>query len=115
MGLFKQITPVRAYSHTFQHCRTEHWLPHNINRLTHEVWAQNGAKTYEEVVNAKVRSLLEDHKPKTLTNDIANALETIYQNAEKTLAGKQLPNWPLLCNQESALMDLHSHIRSTIW
>ncbi len=93
LDIIEQVGPggnYLAHSHTFQHCRTENWLPHNVNRQAPEMWSKDGAKTYEEIVNAKARSLLEGHKPKTLNKDIANALEAIYQNAEKYLAGRQL-------------------------
>ena len=79
-----------AQMHTVKHCRTEHWVPHNINRLTHEVWTQAGAKTYDQVVTAKARDILKTHQPKALPGKVMEALAAIYQKAEEKLTTKRL-------------------------
>lgn len=79
-----------AQMHTVKHCRTEHWVPHNINRLTHEVWSQAGAKSYDEVVNDKARHILQTHPAKTLGGKVMEALAAIYQEAEAHLVTKRL-------------------------
>ncbi len=79
-----------AQMHTVQHCRTEHWAPHNINRLTHEVWAKAGAQTYDDAVTAKARDILKKHRPKALPDKIVAALAAIYEKAEAQLATRSL-------------------------
>ncbi|MCP4001003.1 MAG: hypothetical protein GY727_08850 [Gammaproteobacteria bacterium] len=69
LDVIKEVGPGGNYlaqMHTAKHCRSEHWFPHNINRLTHEVWARDGSKNYTDVLTAKARALLEAHKPKPL-------------------------------------------------
>ena len=79
-----------AQMHTVTHCRTEHWVPHNINRLTHEVWAKAGARSYDEVVNDKARHILQTHQVKALSGKVMDALAAIYQRAEENLTTKNL-------------------------
>ncbi len=91
--IIKQVGPGGNYlaeMHTAKHFRTEHWVPHNINRLTHEVWAREGARTYEEVVTARAKDILSSHQPRALTDKAKTALTAIYGQAEKQLATKEL-------------------------
>ncbi|MFW2367882.1 MAG: trimethylamine methyltransferase family protein, partial [Desulforhopalus sp.] len=93
LDIIKQVGPGGNYlaeMHTVQHCRTEHWLPDNINRLTHEVWAKAGGKTYDEVVTDKARDILNDFKPKPLSENVLKEIEAIYSRAGENLIGKQL-------------------------
>jgi trimethylamine---corrinoid protein Co-methyltransferase len=91
--IIEQVGPGGNYlseMHTVNHCRTEHWVPHNINRLTHEVWTKEGARTYEEVVTARARDILKNHRPKVPGEKIMEALAAIYGKAEKQLITKEL-------------------------
>lgn len=93
LDIIKQVGPGGNYlaeMHTVQHCRTEHWLPDNINRLTHEVWAKAGGKTYDEVVTDKARDILNNFKPKLLSENVLKEIEAIYSRAGEDLIGKQL-------------------------
>ncbi len=79
-----------ARMHTVTHCRTEHWVPQNINRLTHEVWAETGTGIYEEKVNDAARHILKTHRPKMLSQKIMDTLTVLYEKAEESLVKKNL-------------------------
>jgi len=88
--MLSTILPILAEMHTVKHCRSEHWVFHNINRLTHEVWAKAGGKSYDEVVTNKARDILTKHQPKALPEKVVESLTVIYQEAEKHLVTKNL-------------------------
>jgi trimethylamine--corrinoid protein Co-methyltransferase len=93
LDIIKQVGPggnFLAEIHTVTHCRSEHWVPHNINRMNHEIWGQAGAKTYDEVVTAKAVDILNEHQPKTLPGKVMEALAAIYHKAEKHLVNISL-------------------------
>ena len=93
LDIIKKVGPggnFLAENHTATHCRSEHWVPHNINRANYEIWGQAGAKTYEEVVTAKAMEILNKHQPKALPGKVMEALAAIYHKAEKHLVNISL-------------------------
>jgi trimethylamine--corrinoid protein Co-methyltransferase len=93
LDIIKQVGPggnFLAEIHTVTHCRSEHWVPHNINRVNNEIWGQAGAKTYDEVVTAKAVDILNEHQPKALPGKVMDALAAIYHKAEKHLVNISL-------------------------
>jgi len=66
--------------HTFDHFRTELWRPGLSNRENIKSWKDKGEKTMKDVLDQKVRGILEKHKPKSLslkmTNELGKMLES---------------------------------------
>jgi trimethylamine--corrinoid protein Co-methyltransferase len=68
--------------HTFQHFR-ENWIPQLLDRSPRDEWEQDGALTLGDRTAGRVREILEHHKPASLSEDIAAAMEEVIQQAEE--------------------------------
>ena len=62
--------------HTLDHMR-EDWMPSLMDRFEFNRWSDKGRSTLQERANEKVRQILEDHTPKSLPEDAAEAIEAI--------------------------------------
>jgi trimethylamine--corrinoid protein Co-methyltransferase len=90
MDVIRQVGPgghFLAEEQTATLHRQEHWRPKFVNRDDPETWMKKGGKTYGETVTQKAIHILESHRPKSLSDDVLNALEDISQRAEKALTG----------------------------
>jgi len=68
--------------HTLKHFK-ETWYPKLINRDTYENWVRDGSKPLGEVLNEKVKWILENHKPEPLPEEIKGKIKEILKKAEK--------------------------------
>jgi trimethylamine--corrinoid protein Co-methyltransferase len=70
------------HPHTYQHFRGN-WAPKLFDRAAREDWELEGRLTMADKANAKVRNILETHKPKPVSTDVTERLDAIIQKAEK--------------------------------
>ena len=66
-----------AETHTVEHYRKEFWMPGLMDRDSFQAWEMNGKTTLLERANAKIRQILEDHKPQELDRNLLMSLEEI--------------------------------------
>ena len=64
-------------------CRKEAWIPTVLDREPYNKWEKNGSLSTEDVANAKVKKILENHHPKPLTPETLEAIEKILVAAEE--------------------------------
>jgi len=67
--------------HTFKHFR-ERWYPKLFDRNNHDGWLAKGGKTLGERAAERVASLLAEHQPEPLPEDVAKAVHSIVERAE---------------------------------
>jgi trimethylamine--corrinoid protein Co-methyltransferase len=67
--------------HTLRHFR-ENWYPTLLNRTSYSAWEEQGAATYGELANRRVREILERHRPQPLPEDVQAAVRAIVQRAD---------------------------------
>ena len=70
------------HEHTYQNFR-RNWIPSLFDRSSYEAWVEAGSGMLGERAEARVRSLLETHKPKPLADDVRQEMNEILQHAEK--------------------------------
>jgi trimethylamine--corrinoid protein Co-methyltransferase len=63
-------------------CRKEAWVPTVLDREPYAKWERNGSLSTEDVLNAKVKKILETHQPKPLEANVVEAIEKILIAAE---------------------------------
>jgi len=63
-------------------CRTEAWVPTVLDRDPFALWEKKGRQTIEELVNARVRSILDTHLPSPLRPGVVDKIEKILGEAE---------------------------------
>ncbi len=63
-------------------CRKEAWVPTVLDREPYAKWERNGSLSTEDVLNAKVKKILETHQPKPLEANVVDAIEKILITAE---------------------------------
>jgi trimethylamine--corrinoid protein Co-methyltransferase len=67
--------------HTFQHFR-ENWIPELLDRAPFDEWRSDGEPTLGDRAAARVRDILQHHKPEPLGERVADELRAIIQQAE---------------------------------
>ncbi len=67
--------------HTFKHFR-ERWYPKLFDRNNHDGWLAKGGTTLGERAAERVASLLAEHQPEPLPEDVAKAVRAIVERAE---------------------------------
>lgn len=65
------------HDHTLKHVRSEHWHPKLMCRKRYENWQAEGSPSYQERLNKKTRSILEEHKPEPLSDSQLAAIGEI--------------------------------------
>jgi trimethylamine--corrinoid protein Co-methyltransferase len=75
-----------THKHTSRHCRSA-WAPELEDRQNHGSWAKGGSLAMRDRVNAKVRSLLENHQPRQLEADVDSQLARILDRPRTPVAG----------------------------
>jgi trimethylamine--corrinoid protein Co-methyltransferase len=63
--------------HTTDNFKSAQWQPEVFNRNNFQAWTGKGSPTTQDLCNAKVRSILETHKPEPLPDNIMVQLEEI--------------------------------------
>jgi trimethylamine--corrinoid protein Co-methyltransferase len=88
VDLIDEVGPDGQYldhQHTLAHFR-DRWYPALIDRQNYDNWLAQGAKTLEQRAAERVETILSDHKPEPLPQDVAQAVRAIVERAE-TLYG----------------------------
>ena len=62
--------------HTLQHFRSI-WYPGLFDRANHKRWTESGGRDLFKVLNEKVKTVLEKHKPEPLAENVVKAMEKI--------------------------------------
>jgi trimethylamine--corrinoid protein Co-methyltransferase len=68
--------------HTLAHFR-DLWYPTLFDRNNHDGWLANGGKTLTERATERVKSILAEHQPEPLSEDVAQAVRAVLERAEK--------------------------------
>lgn len=63
-------------------CRKEAWVPSVLSRDPYAKWERNGSLSTEDVLNAKVKKILETHQPNPLEPEVREVIEIILNAAE---------------------------------
>lgn len=86
--IIKQVGPGGQFltqQHTFKHLRASFWQPNLLNRHSRVKWESNGAKTLEIVLKEKAATILNQHKPESLSEKTLTEIQKIRRNGEKEL------------------------------
>ena len=67
--------------HTLDHFR-EHWKPGLTDRQTHDRWQAKGTTTMGQRAKAKIKHILETHKPQPLPPEVEQQIDHILARAE---------------------------------
>jgi trimethylamine--corrinoid protein Co-methyltransferase len=67
--------------HTLKHFR-ERWYPKLFDRNNYDGWLAKGGETLGERATARVASILGEHKPEPLPDDVTKAVHAIVERAE---------------------------------
>jgi trimethylamine--corrinoid protein Co-methyltransferase len=68
--------------HTRRHFRQSNWVPTLIDRNNYDIWQAQGALTYGQRANDRVRQILESHQPQPLPAEIQHAVQAIVARAD---------------------------------
>jgi trimethylamine--corrinoid protein Co-methyltransferase len=85
LDLIEKVGPGRSFlnqSKSAALCRTEAWVPTVLDRDPFALWEKKGSQTTEELVNARVRSILDTHSPSPLRPGVVDKIEKILGEAE---------------------------------
>jgi len=63
--------------HTLKYFRTEYYRPHICNRGTREIWQSKGEKDLNENARQRAKTILREHKPAPLPDDVVKELDSI--------------------------------------
>jgi trimethylamine--corrinoid protein Co-methyltransferase len=88
LDLIDEIGPDGQFldsDHTLKHFR-ERWYPSLFDRDNYDGWLAKGGTTLAERSSERVKSLLAQHKPEPLPEDVAKAVHAIVEQAESQVA-----------------------------
>ena len=80
LDLIEEIGPgghFLAEEHTMKHFREELYFPQTLNRKNYDAWKLDGAKTFGQAANERVKKLLKEHKPSSLPPEIVEQIKAI--------------------------------------
>jgi trimethylamine--corrinoid protein Co-methyltransferase len=83
LELIDQVGPDGNFleqDHTLRHFR-ENWYPTLLNRASYAGWQQAGSLTYGGAASARVREILEGHRPEPLPEGLQAAVQAIVRRA----------------------------------
>ena len=69
--------------HTYAHYRRD-WYPALLDRQNYEGWSNDGEPTLRQRAQARVKQILEEHQPPLLSQDIAEGIQAIIEDAIST-------------------------------
>ena len=73
--------------HTFNHFRSESWMPELMVRSAYDEWHSQGAKDMADRIQEKLEDIVKNHQAPALSDKILAALAEIKKKGEKELAG----------------------------
>ena len=62
--------------HTMRHFRSV-WYPKLFDRTNHESWTESGGKDLWKILNERVKTILGEHRPKPVAENVREAIEEI--------------------------------------
>ncbi len=65
-----------AEEHTIKHFRNELYFPETLNRKNYDAWVLDGSKSYVEAANERVKKILKNHNPVSLSDEIASDISS---------------------------------------
>jgi trimethylamine--corrinoid protein Co-methyltransferase len=71
------------HSHTFNHFRSEQFMPRLFVRDVYSNWEKSGKQTVEQHAGAEVHHILETHQPLPLPDDAQKEIDAIYRAASR--------------------------------
>ncbi len=63
--------------HTLKYFKTEYYRPRIFNRGTREIWQSKGGKDLNENARERAKTILREHKPAPLADDVVKELDSI--------------------------------------
>lgn len=85
LDLIDQIGPAGEFmsaKQTARRCRAEVWVPALMNRDPWVTWSEAGAQTMSDRIRARLRRILETHRPPPLPQGAAEQIEAILEVAD---------------------------------
>jgi trimethylamine--corrinoid protein Co-methyltransferase len=63
-------------------CRTEAWVPGVLDRDPYALWEKKGARSSEDLLDERVRKILDTHQAPPLAPEAVEKIKVILANAE---------------------------------
>ena len=76
-----------ADSQTLKYFKTERFFPSLLLRETRSTWESKGGKSYRERAREKVITILKNHQPTPMDEQVTREISAIVHRSEKVLAG----------------------------
>ena len=73
------------HPHTMQHLRSNRFRPKLVTRTARSNWENDGSKTMQDRAIEKAKSILENHQPTPINENVERGIEELVQEAEKKL------------------------------
>ncbi len=86
LDLIEKVGPGGHYlaeEHTMKHFKEELYFPHTLNRKNYDSWKMDGAKTFGEAANEKIKTILESHIPEQLSAEVISEIADIVAERDK--------------------------------
>jgi len=74
-----------ADEHTLKFLRGERYMPSLLYRNSREAWEASGSRTFVERAKEKAMTILQEHRPNPLPEDVSKALDDLVSHALKSL------------------------------
>ncbi|MDR1676998.1 MAG: trimethylamine methyltransferase family protein [Deltaproteobacteria bacterium] len=74
-----------SHKHTASHFRRESWFPSLFRKDQYDTWKSEGSPTCEQAMYQKTGQLLENHKPRPVSESLLEELKKMATEAEKEL------------------------------
>lgn len=68
--------------HTADHFR-ENWMPELSDFNNYENWSENGSKTMVDRARERIKTILETHQPKPVTEEVRVGIEAVLAKARE--------------------------------
>jgi len=75
-----------ADEHTMKHFRRELYFPQTLNRKNYDVWVKEGSKTFGEVANEQVRTILKNHHLEIISPETKEEIQKIVSRRDRQVA-----------------------------
>ena len=63
--------------HTLKYFKTEYLRPHVFNRMARDMWQQAGAKDIIDNARERAKTIIREHKPAPLADEVIKELDSI--------------------------------------
>lgn len=74
-------------AHTFRHFKNELWTPGLMTRSPREIWREEGSRDMAEVIQERLKDIVENHSVPELPGKTLEAIRKIREAGEKEFAG----------------------------